>query len=153
MCHNKVASHIRFEIGQIDKLLESYKGLFQRCKESEPDLVELTALASVLHSFYNGIERIFIVISKKIDKKVPEGKQWHREILMQMAKSMQERDIAISDDLKEKLVPYLAFRHFYRYSYSFFLKWYELEKLVDPIFEVWEEFKTELNIFMDSLTE
>lgn len=46
---------------------------------------------------------------------------------------------------------YLGFRHFYRHSYSFFLQWEELEKLVDPLDEVWKQAKNELQIFLDSL--
>ena len=36
-----------------------------------PDLVEITALASVLHSFYNGLENVFLSISKAVDADVP----------------------------------------------------------------------------------
>jgi len=45
-----------------------------------------------------------------------------------------------------QLVSYLGFRHFYRHSYSFFLEWGELEKLVTPLAEVWEQTKVNLTI-------
>jgi len=63
---------VNFEIGQIDQLLKSYTDILYRVQEDTPDLVELTALASVLHSFYNGLEKIFLVIAKKVDKNVPK---------------------------------------------------------------------------------
>ncbi|MFQ5674752.1 MAG: hypothetical protein ACE5G1_02560 [bacterium] len=55
----KVISQIEFEIGQIDQLLESYAELFERAKSDIPNMVDITALGSVLHSFYNGLENIF----------------------------------------------------------------------------------------------
>lgn len=69
MYPKKIASNIQFEIQQIDKLFEKYNSLFDKCSRSEPDLIELTALASVLYSFYNGIENIFLTIAKKLIKK------------------------------------------------------------------------------------
>lgn len=49
--HRKVISQISFEIGQEDRLFESYSALLEKVKTETPDLVEITALASVLHSF------------------------------------------------------------------------------------------------------
>lgn len=112
--------------------------------------IELTALGSILHSFYNEIENIFKAIGKNIDDKLPTGQHWHSELIKQMTQDTYNRTPVISEGLKVKLVEYLAFRHFYRNSYSFFLKWNELKKLVEPAFSVWAECKTELKTFMDS---
>jgi hypothetical protein len=38
----------------------------------------------------------------------------------------------------------MLFRHFYRHSYSFFLDWSELEKLVIPMSVVWAQTKQAL---------
>jgi len=46
----------------------------------------------------------------------------------------------------------LGFRHFYRHSYSFFLEWDEVEKLVTPLAEVWVQAKDELQLFLASLS-
>jgi hypothetical protein len=50
-----------------------------------------------------------------------------------------------------RLADYLGFRHFYRHSYLFYLEWRELEKLVTPLGEVWEQTKSELQAFLDTL--
>jgi hypothetical protein len=52
--HTKILS----EIAQIDKLLELHQALIDGTIQKEPDTVELSALAMLLHSFYNGIEKI-----------------------------------------------------------------------------------------------
>lgn len=146
----KAISQINFEIQQIDELFSSYIELFEKSKVIEPTLIELTALGSILHSFYNGIENIFKTIGKNIDGKLPAGQHRHSELIKQMTQDTYNRTPVISEGLKVKLVEYLAFRHFYRNSYSFFLKWNELRKLVEPAISVWSECKTELKTFMDS---
>lgn len=64
---------------------------------------------------------------------------------------MSNRGDVISAELARKLADYLGFRHFYRHSYSFFLEWGELEKLVTPLREVWAQVKEELNEYLESL--
>jgi len=88
---NKVARQILFEIEQIDLLFDTYRDLLERARQNQPDLVEVTALASVLHSFYNGIENIFLSIVKGVDADVPTGSQWHRDLLTRMAESTPHR--------------------------------------------------------------
>lgn len=146
----KAISQINFEIQQIDELFISFNELFEKCRLEEPSLIELTAIGSVLHFFYNGIENIFKTIGKNIDGKLPQGHHWHSELLQQMSQDTFKHSSVISMGLKGRLSEYLAFRHFYRNSYSFFLKWNELKKLADPVISVWSECKVELRMFMDS---
>jgi hypothetical protein len=61
------------------------------------------------------------------------------------------RGRVLSAELAGKLIDYLSFRHFYRHSYSFFLEWEELEKLVTILPEIWSQAKQELNQFLQSL--
>ena len=78
----------------------------------------------------------------------PEGSRWHASLLEHMSQPKEGRGSVISEALKEKLTPYLGFRHFYRHSYSFMLQWNELEKLVIPLDAVWVQFKEEINRFV-----
>jgi hypothetical protein len=48
---DNVVSQVTFKIGQIDQLLAVYADLVERVQQRPPDLVEMTAMASVLHSF------------------------------------------------------------------------------------------------------
>jgi len=149
---DKVISQVKFEVGQIDQLLESYADLLERVQKNTPDLVEVTAVASVLHSFYNGLENIFLAIAKGSDADIPAGSQWHRDLLIRMTESTASRGPVLTTDLAHRLMDYLGFRHFYRHSYSFFLEWEELDKLVTPLAEVWAQVKSELQLFLDSLS-
>ncbi|MBI4790009.1 MAG: hypothetical protein HY782_23490 [Chloroflexi bacterium] len=147
----KVISQINFEIEQIDQLLASYAELLERVQKTEPNLVETTAVASVLHSFYNGLENVFLSIAKGFDGNVPRGSQWHRDLLTRMTESRTNRMPALTVDTSHRLADYLGFRHFYRHSYSFSLEWDEMEKLVTPLSEVWAQTKKEIEIFVRDL--
>ncbi len=148
----KVISQIKFEIKQIDRLFERYTDLLERVQKGTPDLVDVTAVASVLHSFYNGLENIFLSIAKGIDADVPAGAQWHRDLLTKMAESTSNRGPVLTTEMAHQLADYLGFRHFYRHSYSFFLEWDELEKLVTPLAEVWGLVQDALELFLASLS-
>jgi len=148
----RVIEDIQFDIAQIDRLFVSYAALFDRVRQAQPDLIETTAVASVLHSFYNGLELIFLSIAKRLDGQVPIGERWHRTLLLQMVQSTAQRASVLSAESAQQLENYLGFRHFYRHSYSFFLDWSELEKLVSPLESMWSQVKAELNVFLDSLS-
>jgi hypothetical protein len=68
-----------------------------------------------------------------------------------MARPNEFRSIVISEKTKDELSEYLAFRHFYRHSYSTRLKWEELKKLVLPIQENWEKIRSEIFSFIRKL--
>ncbi len=147
----KIISQVEFEIEQIDLLFQAYADLLDRVQKRTPDLVEVTAVASVLHSFYNGLENILLSIAKCIDESVPTGAQWHRDLLTQMTEATSMRGAVLTVSTARQLADYLGFRHFYRHSYSLFLEWGELEKLVMPLARVWEQARREVQLFLDSL--
>jgi len=138
-------------MGQIDQLLAAYADLLERAQKNTPDLVELTAIASVLHSFYNGLENIFLSIAKGLDQHIPSGAQWHRDLLVQMSQETTNRPGVLSSKVVQRLADYLGFRHFYRHSYSFFLDWDEMENLGTSLPEVWDQTRKALQDFLDSL--
>jgi hypothetical protein len=70
--NNGLKAKIAFEISQIDKLLNDSKPLLDLCKLKVPDFIEISAAALVLHSFYNGIENILVLIFKYYDEQLPK---------------------------------------------------------------------------------
>lgn len=147
----KIILQVKFEISQIDELFKSYSSILRKIRKVEPDLIEVTAFASVLHTFYNGLENIFLCIVKRIDRDVPTGDRWHRDLLYQMGKATPERNKVLLSKTIDQLADYMGFRHFYRHSYSFSLEWEELEKLIVPVEDIWQQIKDELEIFLNSL--
>lgn len=149
---NAAFEEIVFEMNQIDLLFANYAALFDHAQHTTPDLIETTAIASVLHSFYNGLENIFMVVAKRIDQSTPTGDQWHRKLLSQMTQATDRRAAVLSPDLALALIGYLGFRHFYRHSYSFFLDWRELAPLCSLAPSVWTQIKSDLQSFLASLS-
>ncbi len=142
----KAASKVEFETQQIDRLLHDYGNLLESARRHAPELVERTALASVLHSFYTGVEAILTSIAKDLDGGAPSGQHSHRRLLDQMSTPSSTRGAVLTDDMSRRLYDYLSFRHFYRHGYSFFLDWEKMESLVSPVEEVWAQLKKELRL-------
>lgn len=120
---NSLAVALRFEIDQIEQLLATYAPLRDAVQHTPPDVVQVTAIAAMLHSFYNGVEHMFTIIAKQVDGELPAGAQWHRTLLDQMSRLAPKRQAVISLLLVQDLSSYLAFRHFFRHAYSFLLSW------------------------------
>ena len=139
---------IEHDISRIDKLLNDVKPLLDLCKLKEPDIIEMTASAQVLHSFYNGIESIIVLFFKYMNEKLPNDNKWHKT-LFEMAYGDNSKNIQIfRNEIKKKMEDYLLFRHFIRHSYSSELKWNQMKPLVIEINEIWEMVKTDFGIFI-----
>ena len=154
MLDEQVVLQIRFELTQIERLLTSYQDLLARfipMPESEPTLptlIETTALASVLHSFYTGVENIFQLIAKHLDQQPLAGERWHRDLLDQMSQATGERAALLTAETGKRLREYLAFRHFYRHAYSSFLDWRRLALLAAPLPELIKTIQAEVETWL-----
>jgi hypothetical protein len=147
-----VIEQINVEFELIDRLFKTYGTLLQRAVEDDSiDVIEATALASVVHSFYNGLENVFTIIGKRFDHTMPTGEQWHRSLLFQMGKPTPFRRSVLSDNTIVALGVYLAFRHFYRHSYSYFVDWNKLRELVISMDLLWSQVKSEIQTFIYTL--
>jgi len=144
-----IREEIEFEFEEIESIFKLYKReLFSRKKK--PNSFEMTAYAGILHSFYSGLEKILLIISKNFDTP-PSDSRWHKSLLESMSMENENRKAAISEGMKNELVNYLGFRHFFRHSYSIHLEWEEMEDLIKQIYDVWIRFKAEIIDFIKSL--
>jgi hypothetical protein len=141
---------IEHEISRIEKSLADVKPLLDLCKIRDPDIIETTAAAQVLHSFYNGVESVIALLFKYFNEKLPNDLRWHKT-LFEMAFGSNSRKVnIIRGDIKKKLENYLLFRHFIRHSYSSELDWQEMAPLVKEIDDIWEIIKTDFELFIKS---
>ncbi len=149
----KCIEEIRNEIGLIDELIESHDSLLKKSKKTTLNRIEISAAATVLHSFYNGVENIFERIANRLDNKMPSSDFWHQELLEQMKSESQKRKPVISEELYEKLKLYLGFRHFFRHAYAFQFKWEKIKELLLDLNDGYNQFKKEINTFIKHLTD
>jgi hypothetical protein len=146
MLDDIVRDQIQSEIQQIEDLFVEFSELLDNSATIDPNTIERTALGSVLHSFYTGLEGIFLTVAKRVDGKVPSGERWHRDLLDQITAPTDLRNLLISAETKESLREYLAFRHFFRQAYVYVLHWEEMRGLVNGLKPTWTRVKTEIEM-------
>jgi uncharacterized protein (UPF0332 family) len=145
---NNTKEKIEHEISRIEKFLNDAKPLLDLCKIREPDFVEITATAQILHSFYNGVESVAILFLKSISEKVPNDNRWHKTLFEIMFGHNSKKTMILRNDIKKSLEKYMYFRHFIRHSYSSELDWSEMEILIRNLEEIWETIKTDFELFI-----
>jgi hypothetical protein len=90
---NNLQEKIIHEISRINDLFDNGKPLLDLCKLKEPDFIESSAAALFLHSFYNGIESIVLMIFKNIGEDIPNNVQWHKELFEKTFETTDKRTI------------------------------------------------------------
>ena len=131
MLKDELTNFIERELKNINSLkleLESCKGNSHTIRRAK---------GSILHDFYNGVERIFELITENINGKTTLNGQWHKRLLYQMTAEIKDiRPIVISNNLAAELDEYLSFRHLFRNIYGFELDSNRLDVLIEkfPIF-------------------
>lgn len=138
------------ELESIEKtVIKAGQGFEIAQKRPDEQDFYLDSVAFNLHSFYSGIERIFEIIAEGIDKEIPHGEKWHKEILEQMSFEIPEiRPMVISKETKQELGEFLAFRHLVRAIYTFEINPKRLERLVTLLQETFDHLKEDLGQFL-----
>ena len=110
----RLAAEIEHELERLEQLGEEFAAA-----PRNDDTFALRARGSMLHDFYGGIERVFVRIAEEIDGGVPQGEQWHRQIMTNMSLEIPDvRPAVIEPDLARELGGYLRFRHVFRNVYG-----------------------------------
>jgi len=123
MDKRELIEDIGIELENLERLNKEMEQLLDKIR-GEPDFIEARAAGSILHDFYCGVEKIFERIALNVDRNLPEGENWHTELLYQMVKPWgTARGAVITEDILQSLKDYLRFRHLFRNIYGFELKW------------------------------
>ena len=113
--------------------------------ETPPSQFAMNALASYLHQFYTGCERILERIAMRVDGGQPGGAFSHANLLAQMAQELPGiRPAILNEALWLSLQDYLAFRHFFRHAYGYTLDWAKLHPLVTGLSATQSDFQKQL---------
>ena len=144
----RIKQKIDFEILQIDTLLSKAEVLAQKCALQTPDFIELSAVGATLHSYYNGLENIFVLIGKNIDNASFSTSRWHKELLDSMFVKTDKRESVLDESIHEQLLDYMSFRHVFRHSYGYALDWNRLKPLFSAVDENWKSVKSNILRFI-----
>lgn len=119
-----------------------------------PTRLELRAVATLLHEFYNGTERILERIVVGLGEDLPRGAYWHADLLDQVATAQESsRPAVISGPLRAWLEDYRRFRHFFRHAYNYTLEWNRLRWKAENMSHTLEMLRQQLQAFFDSLAK
>ncbi len=151
MSHDILKDKIAFELAAIRQELDATGELFSKLRLYPPDNIEIRAAAGTLHAFYNGVENIFVAVSRHVDGTVPETGHWHSNLLKSMSRATPLRPEVIDDVMLASLEMYLSFRHFYRHTYGFVLDWDQMKPLCDNLNATYERFSELINCYNESL--
>jgi hypothetical protein len=120
--------------------------------EETPSPFAMNALASYLHQFYTGCERILERIAMRIDGSQPGGAFSHANLLAQMAQAIPGvRPAILNEALWLRLQDYLAFRHFFRHAYGYTLDWAKLRPLVMGLSATHSDLQSQLRMSFEIL--
>jgi uncharacterized protein YutE (UPF0331/DUF86 family) len=113
---------IRYQAKLIKHELSDVDSLLSRVLQSEPDSIEMRAMAAVFQSVYNGVEIILIAL---LNSRGAETSSWHRRIL----RDSRDQEV-ITESEFDMLDQLMRFRHKFRHSYGFTLNWQMMKPLV-----------------------
>ncbi len=87
---------------------------------TDPDLVSCIedSIAFKIHGAYTGIENFLENVAKEFDQYIPDGKNWHAQLLTQMASPVGDRGAILSEGTRLLLNELRSFRHFIRNDYG-----------------------------------
>ena len=144
----------------IDRELRQIEALVGECREArekvgaQPSLLEVRGVGSILHDFYSGIERVLERIATELDGELPQGRDWHIQLLGRMTEAVEPiRPRVIAPELAALLHPYLGFRHLFRHVYGTELRWERCRELAAGMESVWSRFNAEMEEFSAVLKE
>lgn len=143
MTSQQLKEYCEAEFENIDRVVLELLSIV-KAKNEGFTIIELAAIATFLHNFYNGIENILkrVLLFERIE--IQDTPTWHKDML----KISSEFKI-ITSDLYHQLSNYLSFRHFFIHAYSFALKWEDIKPLVKSVEEVLQKFKSEIYACID----
>ena len=148
----KLKLQIEDEFANIERIVRAVDKFIAKApkRPSEP---RLAWVGKQLHDFYTAVERIFERIAVWLGEAMPSGERWHIEFLEQMQREEKGRRPAVVDDvLAARLLEYLKFRHRFRHTYGYELKWDKLRPLVEGLSETQMALREQVSNFLALLT-
>jgi hypothetical protein len=102
-----------------------------------------------LHGFYSGVERIFEDIARTMERSIPQGVEWHQDLLLQMSAEISSiRPPVVTMDTRDCLDEYRGFRHVVRNVYTFNLRPARLQELTSRLRQCYQTVDHDLSDFI-----
>lgn len=144
-------SIVEDELTALDRVAKQMEELLSQTTQL-PNWIELRAIATLLHEFYNGIEHIFERVVVSLGEGLPRGSHWHVDLLAQITTAQTDIRPAVMDEpLHARLEEYLKFRHFFRHAYNYTLEWNRMSWQAQQMSETLRLLRDQLQTFFEGL--
>ncbi|HEX6387550.1 MAG TPA: antitoxin [Anaerolineae bacterium] len=152
--YQNLIERIRGEVIDLEQVVQrarqSWSLLQKASAEDKFPYVDSTALN--LHAFYSGVERLFELVARQVDGKLPDSDTWHRDLLQQMSDDVPDaRPAVISQQNAVALDEFRRFRHLVRNLYTTNLIPAKMTSLIHTLPALWPGIRAELLAFADYL--
>jgi hypothetical protein len=153
--YRELVDRLRNELVDLEHIVDRAQRSWTQAQGASRDQeAYLDSVALNLHSFYSALERLFQLIAKHVDGSFPEGGNWHRDLILQMADDQREaRPAVIGHDSASGLDEFRRFRHLVRNVYTINLRPDKISGLMSALPGLWKELRAELQAFADFIEE
>lgn len=148
-----LAVRIRQELGDLERVVaRAERGIQAARQRPEDQDLYIDSVALNMHDFYSGTERILKQIGSTVDNAIPNGRDWHQELLRQMRVDLPTvRPPVLSLETTRSLDEFLRFRHVVRNIYAFKFDPDRVARLVVLMRSTLQDVNDELLAFVDFL--
>jgi len=153
MSYYLLIERMQHEIPLLDEIIEKAVNYWETWAKNNDFQEAFTGYVALnLHGFYTGLEKIFLLVARYMEKKEPSGKNWHNLLLKQISNDVPNiRPALISHISAEQLQEYKRFRHVVRNVYTTSLAPQKMSPLIKQLPDLWKKIKTELLDFINFL--
>jgi hypothetical protein len=152
--YEELVDRIRGEVPDLDRVVQRALRAWTQTQMTSEEQLYLDSVALNLHGFYSGLERLFELIARHVDRSLPAGETWHRDLLQQMAHDLLDvRPAVVDEDSALALDEFRRFRHLVRNVYTMNLVPDKMAGLMSALPGLWSQVRAELLAFADFLEQ
>ena len=152
LIYTELAERIRGAAQDLDRVVQRAAMAWAQASRMSDADAYLDSAALNLHGFYSGLERVFELIVRHVDRTALSGETWHRNLLNQVSQDLVDiRPAVISSDSALALDAFRRFRHLVRNVYTMNLVPERMSGLMTTLPDLWPALRAELLAFADFL--
>jgi hypothetical protein len=152
--YEELVDRIRGEVPDLDRVVQRAQRAWTQTQMTSEEQLYLDSVALNLHGFYSGLERLLELIARHVDRSLPAGETWHRDLLQQMAHDLLDvRPAVVDEDSALALDEFRRFRHLVRNVYTMNLVPDKMAGLMSALPGLWSQVRAELLAFADFLEQ
>ncbi|MEL7334464.1 MAG: nucleotidyltransferase domain-containing protein, partial [Cyanobacteria bacterium J06560_2] len=137
----------------IEKTIDTLNQVLEQ-STTVAEIIVIPAIAAYVEDFYSGCERLAERVAVAFDGGLPQGKNWHQQLLQKMGESDRSNRPSLWDQpLLSKLDAYRSFRHRVRHLYNIDLDSEKVLLLARQVPELFEEIKEAVEQFNEWLVQ